>query len=195
MPLTINTAQPRQPQNEPVARAGNKWFTWLIEAIIIVLAVLAMVVVRLKIYNIAIPISRSMEPTLQVGDRIVYDHRASIQGKWQRGDIIFFEPPASWQEADGDMLVKRIIALPGETIEVRAGHVYVNSQELKTGSVEAGDDNTPPFKLGRDEYFVMGDNRRNSDDSRHLGPIKGSYVRGRAVYRLWPSPGRFPAWP
>lgn len=195
MPITINTSQPRPPQKEPVARASNKWFTWMIEAGIIVLVVLVMVVVRLKIYNIAIPISRSMQPTLQVGDRIIYDHRASIQGKWQRGDIVFFKPPASWENSEDDLLVKRIIGLPGESIAVRGGVVWVNNQEIKIGTVANADDNFGPYKLGQDEYFVLGDNRSNSDDSRRQGPIKTTDIRGRAVYRLWPSPGSFPAWP
>ncbi len=195
MPITINTAQPRPPHKEPLARAQNKWFTLLIEAGIIVLVVLVMVVVRLKIYSVAIPISRSMEPTLRVGDRILYDHRDSLHDKWQRGDIVFFEPPASWEDAEGDLLVKRLVALPGETIAVRSGHVYVDNQELKTGTVEEEDDSFSPLTLGADEYFVLGDNRSNSDDSRRRGPIKGSNIRGRAAYRLWPSPGSFPAWP
>ena len=193
MPITINTSP--SSQKESKARGSNKWLRWLLEAAIIVFVVLLMVVVRLKIYNIAIPISGSMEPTLQVGDRIVYDHRASIQGQWQRGDIVFFKPPASWQDADGDLLVKRIVGLPNETIAIRGGHVSVDNQEIKAGTVEDGDDNFMPFKLDQDEYFVLGDNRGNSDDSRRHGPIKSQDIEGRAVYRLWPAPGAFPAWP
>ena len=194
MPITINTSQPRPPKKEPIAHANNKWFTWMIEAGIIVLVILVMVIVRLKIYNVSIPISRSMEPTLHVGDRVIYDHRASIQGKWQRGDIVFFEPPPSWEDAEGDLLVKRVVGLPGETIVVRGGHVYVDNQEIKMGLVEDGDDNTRPYKLGPDEYFVMGDNRSNSDDSRQHGPIQRANIRGRAVYRLWPAPGSLVGW-
>lgn len=188
MPITINTAQP--PSSRKALSPGeNKWLTWAIEAAIILLAVLVMVIVRVKIYNVSIVISRSMEPTLHVGDRLVFDHRSSIQGKWKRGDIVFFEPPPTWQDAEGDLLVKRVIALPNETVFIRAGHVYVDNQEVKQGLVEDPQDNLLPRKMGPDEYFVLGDNRSNSDDSRNHGPIRQKDIRGRAVYRLWPSPG------
>jgi signal peptidase I len=195
MPITINTSQPRPPKKEATELASNKWLTWLIEAAIILLAVVVVVIVRVKIYNVSIVISRSMEPTLHVGDRLVFDHRASIQGQWKRGDIVFFEPPSTWQDAEGDLLVKRIIALPNETISIRAGHVYVDNQEIKAGMVEDADDNLVPRRLGTDEYFVIGDNRSNSDDSRNHGPIRKGDIRGRAVYRLWPSPGALPSQP
>ncbi|HEY0073998.1 MAG TPA: signal peptidase I [Abditibacteriaceae bacterium] len=189
MPITVNTSQPRPPKKDPVLHANNKWLTWLIEAAIIALAVLVVIIVRVKIYNVSIVISRSMEPTLHIGDRLVFDHRSSIQGQWKRGDIVFFEPPPTWQDAEGDLLVKRLIALPNETIFIRAGHVYVDNQEITEGMVEDGNDNLGPRKLGPDEYFVLGDNRGNSDDSRNQGPIRKQDIRGRAVYRLWPSPG------
>ena len=195
MPITINTSQPRAPKKEATSPADNKWLTWLIEAAIIILAVLVVVIVRVKIYNISIVISRSMEPTLHIGDRLVFDHRSSIQGDWKRGDIVFFEPPSTWQDAEGDVLVKRIIGLPNETIWIRAGHVYVDNQEIKAGTVENADDNLTPRHLGPDEFFVMGDNRSNSDDSRNRGPIGKNDIRGRAVYRLWPSPGALSSWP
>ena len=194
MPITINTSQPRSAR-KATSPADNKWLTWLIEAAIILLAVLVMVIVRVKIYNVSIVISRSMEPTLHVGDRLVFDHRSSIQGQWKRGDILFFEPPPTWQDAEGDLLVKRLIGLPDETISIRGGHVYVDNQEIKGGMVEDADNNLPPRQLGPDEYFVMGDNRSNSDESRNHGPIRKQDIRGRAVYRLWPAPGALSTWP
>ncbi len=203
MPITINTAKkPEPPKNDPPAggeadaasggHGGAKWLSWVIEIAIIVVVVLLAVLVRQGLYDVAIVTSRSMEPTLTVGDRVVFDHRQSLYGQWQRGDIVFFDPPESWLSDDPSVLVKRIIGLPGETIEVRGGQVLVNDVEIKAGAQTDPEDNVPPLKLTEDQYFVMGDNRRNSADSRVNGPIAKSDIRGRATIRLWPSPGRLP---
>lgn len=194
MPITIDTSQPRPPKPEKVPHSENKFITWMIEVGIIALAIALAFVVRVKIYDVGIVTSGSMQPTLYVGDRVVIDHRDSFQGKWQRGDIVFFTPPQSWADSDTSLLVKRVVGLPGERISVQAGHVLVNGQDIKTGNVEDADDNTVSVTLGADEYFVMGDNRGNSDDSRAHGPVKRSDIYGRAVYRLWPSPGRLSGW-
>jgi signal peptidase I len=189
MPITINTAQKPPPKsNEP--RAENKLITWLIEAAIIILAIVIMVVVRQHVYDVAIVTSRSMEPTLMVGDRVIFDHRRSLAGKWQRGDVIFFDPPETWPDEDGMVLVKRIVGLPGETIEVKNGHIYANGQDIQIATHEDAEDNMGPRILGKDQYFVLGDNRANSEDSRTNGPISANDIRGRTVFRLWPAPGR-----
>lgn len=204
MPITINTAKkPEAPKGDSPAsgepdgdsgsHGGAKWLSWLIEIAIIVVVLMLAVLVRHSIYDIAIVTSRSMEPTLTIGDRVVFDHRQSLYGQWQRGDIVFFDPPESWRSDDPSVLVKRVIGLPGETIEVRQGKVFVNDGEIKADTQEDAGDNIPSFKLAEDQYFVMGDNRRNSADSRVNGPITKGDIRGRATLRLWPSPGRLPA--
>lgn len=204
MPITINTAKNADPPKKDGPAADNlngdsgghegaKWLSWLIEISILVVVVLLAFLVRHEFYDVAIVTSRSMEPTLMVGDRVVFDHRRSLYGQWQRGDIVFFDPPERWRTDDPSVLVKRVVALPGETIEVRGGHVFVNGQEIKDGAQEDAEDNMAPLNLDKDQYFVMGDNRRNSADSRLNGPIGKADIRGRATLRLWPAPGRLPA--
>ena len=203
MPITINTAKKSEPPQKGVAATdgsndesgshkGAKWLSWLIEISIIVVVVLLAFLVRSGLYDVAIITSRSMEPTLKVGDRLIFDHRKSLYGQWKRSDIVFFDPPESWRTDDPSVLVKRIVGLPGETIAVRQGRVFVNEQEIKEGAQEDAGDNLLPLKLGDNQYFVMGDNRVNSSDSRANGPISKDDIRGRATMRLWPSPGRLP---
>jgi signal peptidase I len=209
MPITINTAKKPEPlddgrsssgsapeNKDHEGREGAKWLTWVIDITIIVVVMVLMLTIRFYLYDIAIVTSRSMEPTLGVGDRLVFDHRKSLAGQWKRGDIVFFDPPESWGSDDPSVLVKRLIALPGETIEVRQGRVFVNGQEIAAGAQENAEDFVPPTQLGSDQYFVLGDNRDNSDDSRKNGPITRDVIHGRAVFRMWPLSrvGRLPAW-
>jgi signal peptidase I len=123
----------------------------------------------------------SMEPNLQTGERVIVDKISYFVRPPQRGDIIVFDGHGPVD------LIKRIIALPGETIEIHAGQVIVNgiplnepylqqptSKELAPQQVEAG------------HYFVMGDHRDNSTDSRDFGPIAASEIVGRAWIIFWP---------
>jgi signal peptidase I len=125
----------------------------------------------------------SMLPTLHennliIVNKIVYRYRSP-----SRGDIVVFRPPNNAQV----FYIKRVIGLPGETIEVKEGKVYIENEQIKESylSIE-----TPgifgPRKLQKGEYFVMGDHRNNSLDSREFGPIQFSAISGKAVFILWP---------
>ena len=141
-----------------------------------------------------------MEPTLQIGDRIIVDKLSYHLHDVHRGDIVVFARPPLEDQAYAD-LVKRVIGLPGETISSRDGQVYINGKLLAepwlpkvdqgvTGTLP-GDPNEQfnlpgPVKIPAGEYFVMGDNRTDSEDSRFFGPIPGSLIVGRAVAVVWP---------
>jgi signal peptidase I len=173
----------------------------VIEWTVIVMAVLLCTVV-LRTYvvqSFSIP-SLSMYPTLQVGDRIIVDKLSYHLHAVHRGDIVVFaRPPLEDQEyAD---LVKRVIGLPGETISSRGGHIYINGKRLDEPWLPPGTDsysgplpgdahpqfNLPgPVKIPAGEYYVMGDNRTDSEDSRFFGPIPKSLIVGRAVAVVWP---------
>ena len=158
----------------------------LLEGGILIVALVFGLILRLYAYEGALITSRSMAPTLSRGDYLLIDHRAALRGTWKRGEIVFFNAPASWG-LEKQTLVKRIIALPGETVAVFNGVVLVNGQPLKEPYLKPHDaDDFFPIRLGQNEYFVMGDNRDFSEDSRDFGPISEKEIRGRIVTRLWP---------
>lgn len=168
----------------------NKTLTYIIEGAIVLLACVLGLVIRLAVYETAIVTSDSMLPALARSDRLLVDHRSSLSGKWKRGDIIIFEPPVSWQDENlTDSYIKRVVGLPGETVQVLYGRVLINNKPLaepyrKDAARE--DDSTLPVMLARGQYWVMGDNRENSFDSRMAGPLPNEAINGRAVYRLGP---------
>ncbi len=128
-----------------------------------------------------------MKPTLQVGDHLLVDRRGSLRGHWKRGDLLLFKEPELWGE-DGDSLTKRLVGLPGEKFMIRAGKVYINGKVLAESYLAERPDAEiyGPIYLRKGQYFVMGDNRNQSDDSRDNGPIDESNIVGRAIVRLWP---------
>jgi signal peptidase I len=112
---------------------GSKWIAYLIEGAILVLALVLVLVIRLAVYEPALVISKSMEPALQVDDRILIDHRESLHGQWRRGDIVLFYAPQSWDDElsndmpreDRDQLIKRVVGLPGERVDVVGDKVSI----------------------------------------------------------------------
>jgi len=133
--------------------------------------------------------SESMEPTLKPGDRVLVNKLSYDLHHIHRGDIVVFKrPPAEAGNPAIKDLIKRVIGLPGETIEQRGGRVYINGQPLNESYLPAGTSTTNLRRqvVPAGQYFVMGDNRSNSSDSRFIGPIPGSLIVGRAFIRVWP---------
>jgi signal peptidase I len=158
-----------------------------------------------------------MIPQLEVGDRVVVSKLSYRLHEPNRGDVVVFDAPTSpsVQAAEPDRTalpvrvlrgvmqsvglsapstqeyIKRIIGLPGETVEGRQGRVYVDGKELVEPYLPLGPTTSDfdPVTLGGTELWVMGDNRENSSDSRVFGPIDKSTVVGRAFVKVWP-PGR-----
>ena len=133
----------------------------------------------------------SMEPTLYNGDNLIVDKISYRFKDPKRFDIIVF-PPKYEQDV---FYIKRIIGLPGETVQIdESGNIYINGEILQEnyGKEIIRQDKigiaAEPVVLGKDEYFVMGDNRNNSTDSRSplVGNIKRSDIVGRAWVRIWP---------
>lgn len=134
--------------------------------------------------------SASMEPTLQIGDRVLVNKLSYRFGDIDRGDLVVFKRPDLDAESAAVVrdLIKRVIALPGETIEARDGDIYIGGQRLEEPYLPQGtiSENLPSQVIPAGTVWVMGDNRTNSRDSRVLGPVDIDTVHGRAFVRIWP---------
>ena len=142
-----------------------------------------------------------MEPTLQIGDRILVDKLSYHLHGVDRGNIVVFRRPAD-EDCGGPPvadLVKRVIGLPGETISLSKGHVDIDGKRLAETYLPASVQGTTfpgpsgptynlakPYVIPANQYFVMGDNRADSCDSRYWGPIARSLIVGKVDVRVWP---------
>lgn len=127
----------------------------------------------------------SMEPTLHDGQRLLVSKFSYRFGSPRPGDIIVFRSPLN----PGDDLIKRVIALEGDTVEVDRGQVRVNGR-LKEEPYIANHDISilPPRRVPADRVFVLGDNRPNSEDSRFFGSVPVNMIKGKALVVWWPLP-------
>ncbi len=124
----------------------------------------------------------SMEPTLFGHQRLIIEKLSYRIHQPQRGDIVVVRVPQF-----DKLLIKRVIGLPGETLEIRDGIVYINGQPLDEPYVNGRPrGNYPPLVIPEGDVFVMGDNRNNSNDSRAFGPVPIQNIVGHAWMRYWP---------
>ncbi len=146
----------------------------------------ALIVRGLLLQAFYIP-SESMVPTLRVRDRVLVNKLSYRFDEVERGDIVVFERPPN-ETADIKDLIKRVVGLPGETVEGRDGTVFIDGAPLDESYLPEGTVTSEfgPVLVGADEVWVMGDNRSNSSDSRVFGPISEDLIVGRAFLRIWP---------
>jgi signal peptidase I len=138
----------------------------------------------------------SMEITLLPDQYVLVDKLTPRWAPYNRGDIVVFDPPETWSSGGGVPFIKRVVGLPGDTVELRDGAVYVNDVELdepyifEENGVTQTTDPSPggptEWLVPDGELLVMGDHRQDSADSRSFGPIEVSHVIGRAWLRYWP---------
>ncbi len=156
---------------------------------VLVVAVVLAVAVRALVEPVRVS-GLSMYPTLHDGDYLIATPVPYWLHRPQRGDIVILKDP----EDPSENLVKRIVALPGDRVTIRGGHVYIDGKLLAEPYINEpwtiratwppdGTELVPPG-----EYFVMGDNRNVSLDSRAFGPVPGTDIEGEAWCRLWPIP-------
>jgi signal peptidase I len=194
----VTVAPTQETATEPTPGRSH----WLRETLIVVLvALVAAILLRTFVVQTFFIPSGSMEPTLQIGDRIVVNKLSYHLHGVDRGDIVVFRRPAD-ENCGGPPvadLVKRVIGLPGETISLRKGDVYIDGKQLKETWLPAVSQGTTfpgpagpaynlskPYMIPSNDYFVMGDNRGDSCDSRYWGPITRSLIVGKVDLRVWP---------
>ncbi len=133
--------------------------------------------------------SGSMEPTLQINDRLVVEKISYYFNPPERGDIVVFWPPESLTPPGQrrDAFIKRIIGLPGDVVEVRDGRVLVNGDPLEEDYIKAPPDyEWGPEEVSQGAYLVLGDNRNSSYDSHSWGFVPAENLIGKAMVRFWP---------
>ncbi len=127
----------------------------------------------------------SMLPNLHEGEYVIVDKVSYAFRQPERGEIVVIKNPVP----DQPDLIKRVIGLPGESLEVRGGQVYINGQPLNEPYIQPPmGREQPATQLQAGQFFVMGDNRSNSQDSREIGPRPASDIVGRAWIIYWPPP-------
>lgn len=124
----------------------------------------------------------SMEPTLYQNERVVVDKVSYRLGDPRRGDIVVFNYPLATEKD----FIKRVIGLPGDQIDVVAGRVFVNGQELTEPYIFEAPAYDDHRQLGPEQFYVLGDHRNSSSDSHNWGPLDRKYLIGRAVLIYWP---------
>ncbi|MCL2338324.1 MAG: signal peptidase I [Firmicutes bacterium] len=176
--------QVRQDRLDDVRPEKKQKSIWLELLELIVIAFVLVVIIKgFLIEPFYIP-SGSMEPTLQINDRIIVSKLSYHLTHPHRGDIIVFKYPEDHRRD----FVKRLIAVGGETVELRNSVLLINGQPVAEDYLPQGlkFDNYPPTKVPYGFYFMLGDNRNNSDDSRYWGMMPQKDIIGKAVFIYWP---------
>jgi signal peptidase I len=188
--MKTNPEPPTPESVSPQPLLVQWWQKWGENIIILVLALGLAFVIRTFVAEPRYIPSESMLPTLEVGDRLVVEKLSYHSHPPHRGDIVVFAPPPQLQEQgylEEQAFIKRVIGLPGNTIEIKNGHVYVDQELLtETYIAEAPNYAMSPMVVPPDQLFVMGDNRNNSNDSHVWGFLPQTNVIGHACFRFWP---------
>ena len=147
----------------------------------------------LLILRLLAPISHipsgSMEPSLRSGDRVLVKNMQYFTKNPERGDIVAFDSGfrGGLLNKEKVRFVKRVVGLPGDEVQILNGDVYVNGQVLSEPYAVRHDDNLALVKVPFGHYFLMGDNREHSYDSRYLGPIPAERIQGKVAFIARPS--------
>jgi signal peptidase I len=171
--------------SQPVSLQRRPWPLIILREL---LHVAIIVIVLYVLINLFIPRflveGTSMEPNFHNQERVVVSRLDYMLGHPQRGDVIVFN------HVEDTYLIKRIVGLPGEKVELKDGKVYINDVRLEEtyswGICVSHSCTDESWTLGPDEYFVLGDNRSSSMDSHNFGPIKLSQIVGKVRMRYWP---------
>ena len=162
--------------NEVDKEKDNKFIKFIKELIPYVIILVVVVLIRTYLFTPIVVSGPSMQPTLNGGELMILN---KLNDDYERFDVVVVD-------IGNEDIIKRIIAMPGETISCESGIVYVNGRRQDEEYSQGITFNFDKIKLGDDEYFVMGDNREDSKDSRHLGPISKDNIKGSTKLVLFP---------
>jgi signal peptidase I len=188
-----SSPEPPQPEPVPAARRRNPALGCVIELVeTLVLTFLIFVGVQTFLAQPYQVEQQSMEQTVEPGEYILVDKLTPRLDDYKRGDVIVFKPPPDFSEGNGQPFIKRIIGVGGDTVEIHDdGKVAVNGDELDEPYTfqhqpTLASTGVKRWVVPAGDYFVMGDHRMASSDSRAFGFIKRDEIIGRAWLRYWP---------
>lgn len=184
-------SQPKKSQTATPQTGWNKiWSENRENLLILAIALVLSVLIRMFVAEPRYIPSDSMIPTLEIGDRLVVEKVSYHLHPPKAGEIVVFSPPKSLQVqgySTQQAFIKRIIAQPGQRVAVGNGIVYVDNQPLQEDYIaEPPAYNWGPQKVPAGHYFVMGDNRNDSNDSHIWGFLPEENIIGHAAFRFWP---------
>jgi signal peptidase I len=191
----VNEPQPSV-ETPPEKQESKQFLREILETV--VLAVILFLVINLISARVRVE-GYSMVPTLDNGEYVLISRLSYVTGNYQRGDIIVFRPPmypdiSYWQRLFGlpgfddqyEDYIKRIIGLPGETVKIENGTVYISDVPLVEPYIEAPPDYSNVWTVPEGQLFVLGDNRNNSADSHAWGFLPEKNILGKALLVYWP---------
>jgi signal peptidase I len=173
-------AQGPEPQPEPIGlRTLRRWMRDLVISVVVSFFIILFVYQPVKVEG------GSMEPGLEDQERIVINKLVYRLESIERGDIVVFRYPRDTRKS----FIKRVIGLPGDRIHIAYGHVYVNDAQIPEAYVPSDyldARSYPETVVPENSYFVLGDHRSMSNDSREFGTVMRAYIYGKAVFGYWP---------
>lgn len=170
---------PDYTETQPTRQWGNA-ARELVETVLLTLVIFFMIRFAIENYRIE---GYSMEPNFHDGQFLLVNKVQYLLGPPQRGDVIIFRYPLNPKKN----FIKRVIALPGEKVEIRGGKIFVNSARIpEPYQIRFADYDYGPITVGADQYFVLGDNRPESSDSHSWGMLPTKDIIGKAWVSYWP---------
>ncbi len=181
-PANLSPAQPPGSPSSSTSTLRRELRSWVRD---LLLAIGLAMVIIIFLYQPVKVEGTSMAPLLSDQERIFINKFVYRFEPIERGDVVVFWYPLDRSKS----FIKRVVGLPGETVEIRQGRVLVDGTRLEESYVPpryADSSNYGPIRVPEDAYFVMGDHRASSNDSRVFGPVPNRYIYGKAVFAYWP---------